>query len=113
MHELSLTESLMALVEDEAQKCRTDKVKVVRVLVGALSHVSPDALWFCFDAVSRGTVAQGALLDIVAVPGQGWCEDCSKTVAMPERFAPCPDCGGYRVSITSGEQFRLHELEVE
>ncbi len=113
MHEMSLSESLIGLVEDEAKKGAFTKVKIVRLAVGVLSHVSADALLFCFDAVSRGTIAEGAKLDIVAVPGQGWCMDCSKTVALSERFGACPECGNYHVQMTAGDELRLHELEVE
>ena len=113
MHEMSLTESLIDLVEEEARKGAFSKVGVVRLEVGALSHVSEDALIFCFDAVSRGTIAEGAKLDIITVPGQGWCMDCSKTVSLSERFGPCPECGNHHVQMTAGDEMRLHELEVE
>ena len=113
MHEMSLTESVIGLVEDQARKDAFTKVNVVRLEVGELSHVSPDALRFCFEAVSHGTIAEGARLDIVTVPGQGWCLDCSKTVALSERFGACPECGHYHVQMTSGDEMRLHELEVE
>ena len=113
MHEMSLTESILDLIEDEARKGGFTKVKVVRVQVGALSQVIPDALQFCFEAVIRGSVADGAALEIIAVPGQGWCMDCEKTVPLDERFGACPECGNYHVQMTAGDELRLHELEVE
>jgi hydrogenase nickel incorporation protein HypA/HybF len=113
MHEMALTESLVGLIEDEARKGDFTRVKVVRLEVGALGQVCPDALLFCFDAISKGTVAEGAKLDIVAVPGGGWCMDCSKSVMLSERYGACPECGNYQVQVTSGEELRLRELEVE
>jgi hydrogenase nickel incorporation protein HypA/HybF len=113
MHEMSLMESVIGLVEDEARKGGFTRVKTVRLDVGELSSAMPDALTFCFDAVSRGTIAEGAMLEIVSVPGQGWCMDCSKTVPLSERFGACPDCGNYHVQMTSGDDLRLSELEVE
>ena len=113
MHEMSLTESIVDLIQDEAKKGGFTKVKRVRVLVGALSNVVPDALEFCFDAVTRGTLAEGAVLEIIPVPGQGWCMDCAKTVALEERFGTCPECGGYHVQMTAGDALRLQDLEVE
>ena len=38
---------------------------------GALAHVEPDALAFCFDAVTRGSVAEGARLEISRTAGVG------------------------------------------
>ena len=110
---MALTESILELIEEEARKQSFTKVKLVRLEVGQLSHVSADALAFCFDAVTRSTIADGAGLEIVTVPGQGWCMDCSKTVPLAERFGACPECGNYHVQMTAGDELRLHELEVE
>jgi len=113
MHELSLTEALIALVEDEARKHGCARVRTVRVEIGAVSAVEPEAMRFCFDAVTRGTLADGAALDIVTVPGRGWCLDCGKEVALTQRLEPCPRCGTGYVRIFAGDDMRLKELEVE
>jgi hydrogenase nickel incorporation protein HypA/HybF len=70
------------------------------------------ALRFCFDAVTRGTLAEGAALVIDAVPGTAFCFDCGETVAIPERLAPCPDCGGGRLMPNGGEDMRVKDIEV-
>jgi len=113
MHEMSLVESVIDLIKDQARKDGFRKVSIVRLAVGELSSTLPDALLFCFEAVSRGTIAEGAVLEIVTVPGQGWCMDCTKTVPLSERFGACPECGNYHVQMTSGDDLRLSELEVE
>jgi hydrogenase nickel incorporation protein HypA/HybF len=113
MHEMALTESIVEILAEEARKQGFGRVRVVRLEVGAMAHVEPEALRFCFDAVSRGTVAEGATLDIVRLGGEGWCLDCGKTVALDERFGPCPDCGGRHVQMTSGDELRIQELEVD
>lgn len=113
MHEMALTESIVDIICEEASKQGFGKVRVVRLRVGALAHVEPEALRFCFDAVSHGTVAEGATLDILRAPGEGWCFDCARTVAMDERFGACPECGGRHVQMTSGDELRIEELEVD
>ncbi|MER2606023.1 MAG: hydrogenase maturation nickel metallochaperone HypA [Siculibacillus sp.] len=113
MHEMSLMESVLEIVEDEARKAGATKVKAVRLDIGELSHVEPEAMRFCFEAVVRGTIAGEAVLEIVRVPGQGWCIDCSETVALSERFGACPKCGNHRVQMTAGDDMRVAELEVE
>jgi hydrogenase nickel incorporation protein HypA/HybF len=87
MHEVSLIESVVALVEDERRKQDFSRVRLIRLKLGALGHAEPDALRFCFDAVTRGTVADGARLAIDIVPGKGWCSACSRIMALEERFA--------------------------
>jgi hydrogenase nickel incorporation protein HypA/HybF len=114
MHELSLTEALIALVEDEGRKHGCSRVRTVRVEIGAISAIEPEAMRFCFDAVTRGTIAEGAVLDILSVPGRGWCLDCGKEVALSGRLDPCPDCGSDCVQpMAGGDDLRLKELEVE
>ena len=113
MHEMALTESLVELIEDESRKQGFARVRVVRLEIGALGCVDPEAIRFCFDAVARGAIVEGARLEIIAVPGEGWCLDCGKTASVRERFGPCPDCGGYHVQLTAGEDMRVKELEVD
>jgi hydrogenase nickel incorporation protein HypA/HybF len=113
MHELALTESLVDLIEGEGRKRGFSRVRVVRLEIGALGGVDPEAMRFCFDAVSKGTLIDGANLDIEVTPGEGWCLDCAKTVEMYERFGVCPECGCGHVQVTAGDDLRLKELEVE
>ena len=112
MHEMALCESVIGIVEDEARRDGFARVKTVVVELGQLGHVEPEALLFCFEAVSRGTVADGAKLAIERVPGAGWCLDCGKTVPLAERFGACPDCGRHHVQMTAGDEMRVKELEV-
>jgi hydrogenase nickel incorporation protein HypA/HybF len=113
MHEMSLCEGVVGLVEDEARKGGFSKVRSIVLEIGMLGHVEPEAMTFCFDAVSRGTVAEGARLVIERPPGAGWCLDCAKTVPLAERFGACPECGRHHVQMTAGDELRVRELEVE
>lgn len=113
MHEMSLMESVLGIVEDAAKKAGATKVKAVRLVIGELSHVEPEAMRFCFEAVVRDTVAAEAVLEIERVPGEGFCIDCGETVPLKERFGACPKCGNHRVQMTAGDDLRVSELEVE
>lgn len=113
MHEMALTESIVEIATEAAKEQGAQKVKRVFVDVGALSHVEPDALLFCFAAVSAGTIAEGAELEIDRVPGAGQCLDCGKNVMLTEQFGACPECGRYRVQMTGGDELRVREIEVE
>ena len=112
MHEVSLVASIVELVVAERQKQAFSRVHVIRIRLGALSHAEPDALRFCFDAVTRGTIAEGAAFEIEMVPGAGWCVVCERTVALEERLAMCPVCGDGPLRMTAGDELRLAELEV-
>lgn len=111
MHEMSLMQSVLEIVE-EASRGFT-KVKKVFLEIGALSGVDPQAMDFCFDVVMRDTLAEGATLEIIRKAGEGWCMQCSKRVDVSERYDPCPWCGSYQIQVTGGEEMRVKEIEVE
>ena len=113
MHEMALCEGVVGLVEDEARKQSFTRVKSIVLEIGVLGHVAPEAMLFCFEAVTHGTIAEGARLVIERTEGAGWCLDCGKTVPLQERFGACPDCGQHHVQMTSGDELRVRELEVE
>ena len=112
MHEMSLCESILQILETEAGRQNFSKVNVVRLEIGALSHVDPEAMRFCFDAVTRGTLADQARLQIDEPPGEAWCMDCEKKVSIAKRYDPCPDCGGHKLTVVAGEEMKIKDLEI-
>lgn len=112
MHELSLCESVVETLEKEALAQQFQKVKTVWLEIGALSGVEAEAMSFCFDSVSRGTVADAARLEIIAVPGRAFCEACAGEVFVEQRYDVCPLCGSFPLEIIDGDQMRIKELEV-
>lgn len=113
MHEMALCEGIIGIVEEEARKLAFSKVKVVCLEIGALSHVAPEAMKFCFEAVAAQTIARGAKLEIIETPGTAWCMVCSESIEIKQRYEPCPSCGGHQLQVTGGEEMRVRELEVD
>ncbi|MBK7768444.1 MAG: hydrogenase maturation nickel metallochaperone HypA [Sulfuritalea sp.] len=96
MHEMSLAEGVLQLIEDAARKQQFEKVTTVWLEIGQLSGVEVEAMSFCFDVVTRDSIADGARLEIISLPGTGWCMECAMTVPMAEGFGDCPQCGGHQ-----------------
>ncbi len=104
---------VLQLVEDAAREQHFQRVKTVFLEIGELAAVEPEAMRFCFDAVMSGTLADGALLKVIEVAGEGLCFNCNQTVRLAARYDPCPACGGFPVQATGGTEMRVKELEVE
>ena len=68
---------------------------------------------FGFDAVTRDTLADGAELEIIQLPGTAWCLPCGCEVEVQQRFDACPQCGSYQLQVVSGDQMQIKDLEVE
>jgi hydrogenase nickel incorporation protein HypA/HybF len=113
MHEMSLAEGVLKLAEQAARAQGFTRVKAVWLEIGALAQVEPDAIRFCFDAVTRDSIAQGARLEIVATPGSAWCMQCGQSVPVRALYDDCPRCGSRHLQVTGGQEMRVTELEVE
>ena len=113
MHEMSLAESVLQIIEELARSQNFRRVRSVTLEIGVLSAVEPDAMRFCFDAVTHGSIAEGARLEIIETPGKGLCNACGKTVAMQEQYGLCTECGSAYLQVISGNRMRVIDLEVE
>ncbi len=113
MHEMSLCEGLLQILQTESKKQGYERVKTVWLEIGDMSGVEIEAMKFCFDAVMRNSLAEDAKLEIIHMPGQAWCMQCSKNVTVKQRFDECPDCGSFQLQVTSGDEMKIKELEVE
>ena len=112
MHELSLCEGLVQVIEEQALRERLNRVCGVWLQVGALAGVEVEALRFCFDVVTRGTVAEAAHLEIQAIPGEALCLLCEKQVAVRHFADTCPGCGG-ALTLVRGQELRITQMEGE
>lgn len=112
MHEMSLCEGVLSVLEQEAAKQGFSTVSAVWLEIGELSAVDPEAMLFSFDAVTRNTLAQGAELHIIDVPGTAWCMPCAESVSVKQRFDACPKCGSHQLQVTGGDEMKIKELEV-
>lgn len=108
MHELAITEQIVAIAAERAEGAR---VKRIVVEIGKLSAVLPDAVRFCFEAVSEGSPVEGAALEIVETPGSARCRECSGLVALERPFGRCA-CGSSDLEWLSGEELCVKTLEL-
>lgn len=113
MHEMSLAEGIRGIVEEATRAHSGRRVDAVVLEIGALAAVEVEALSFCLEVVLRGTVAEGARIEIEAIPGAGWCMQCATTVPLAALYDACPQCGSYQVQATAGTEMRVKALELE
>jgi len=113
MHEMSLCEGIIQILEEQAKTQNFQRVKTVWLEIGALAGVEISALEFSYDVISHGTIADSSVLKIIHLAATAECAGCKQTVNIDQRYLPCPNCGDYQLQITGGEQMRIKELEVE
>lgn len=113
MHELSIAQSLLEIIEHEALPYKGARVTTVTLRIGKLSGVMPDALRFGFEALSRGGVAEGASLLIEEVPVMIHCHRCGGKSSTDDPFLLCPRCNGSEVELTAGRELEIKEMEID
>lgn len=112
MHEMSIAEGIRSVIEDAARAQGFARVTRVRLEIGRFAGIEAAALDFAFDVVMRGSVAEGAALQILDIPGRAMCFDCAELVEIEHRLDPCPKCGGSRLLPQGGDEMRIKDLEV-
>jgi hydrogenase nickel incorporation protein HypA/HybF len=113
MHELSIMQSALSLALEQAHRAGASQVHVIRLRIGALSGVVPEALQFAFEALVPGTEAEGAKLAIDSVPARFWCSSCTKEFQADDLFAECPGCHRPSSELRAGREMEVASLEIE
>ena len=109
MHELGITQNIVAIVSDAANGRR---VRRVTLEVGELSGVMTDAIVFCFDVVAQDTLLEGAELNIRVIRGRARCGDCGAEFATPKLYTPCV-CGSRQLEQLQGDELNIKTMELE
>lgn len=113
MHELSIAESLIGMLEENRLTHHFTRVTKITLEIGVLAGIEANALLFCFAAVAQNSLAEGAQLIIESKPARAICERCLQQVSVVNCYDPCPHCGQLRVRILQGEEMIIKSLEVE
>ncbi|QSJ17626.1 hydrogenase maturation nickel metallochaperone HypA [Nostoc sp. UHCC 0702] len=109
MHELGITQNIVAIVIEHA---KAKKVLRVVLEIGKLSAIMPDAVQFCFDICTQGTVLEGSNLEIIEIPGLARCQQCGTEIALDKPFGIC-NCGSVHLDLITGEELKIKEIEIE
>ncbi|NTU78464.1 MAG: hydrogenase maturation nickel metallochaperone HypA [Chloroflexales bacterium] len=111
MHELAVTEGVIKVAVEAAGGRR---VRAIDLVLGALSTIVDDSVQFYFDALSRATLAEGAVLRFRRVPATALCLDCGATTEVaPPLPDGCPGCGSSRLRVSGGTEFLVESIEVD
>jgi hydrogenase nickel incorporation protein HypA/HybF len=111
MHELSIAQNILDIVNEELLSNNLSKATKVTVRVGRLAGIEPASLRFCFEILTRDTKAEGSALEIDYVPVRFKCHACQIDFALDRWDFICPECMGNRLEITSGRELQVVELE--
>lgn len=113
MHELSITQNILQIAMEHAEKAGAKKIRRINLVIGALSGIVDESVQFYFDFVSKGTPAEGAQLVFEKRPARFRCRACSQEFAIREGDWTCPACQAPGAEIIAGQEFHMDSIEVE
>jgi hydrogenase nickel incorporation protein HypA/HybF len=111
MHETAVIVGLLRILSEQAALHHVEKITRVRVKVGRLRAVEPQALRACFEVFSEGTLAEGAELVVDEVRVRGRCQACGREFDVPRYRFECPDCHGSEISVLAGQELYIENFE--
>jgi len=112
MHEVSIMAEALRLAMDAARSAGASRVLKLRLRIGSLSGVVPEAMRFAFDVVCQDTMAAGANLEIELVPATCWCAACQAEFECAELFYECPRCHNPSGELRRGRELEIADVEI-
>jgi hydrogenase nickel incorporation protein HypA/HybF len=107
VHELGLSASVVDAVE---RRAGTRRVAQVKVRVGSLLHVHPEAFDQSFAIAAMGTIAEGADAELVVVSPRAVCNGCGASWEADEMPLTCPLCASAEIDLTGGDDLVLESI---
>ena len=113
MHEYPVTEQIVRVAVEHAIKNKAARITRISLVVGEMSGFIGDSIGMYFDIISRGTLAEGAVLEIEHIKPKLRCVSCSHYFERKPFSFACPRCGQDGVPSEIGKEFYLKDIEIE
>jgi len=113
MHEMSIAQSIIDIVDDTLKENESENLREIVVDIGELVAVVPESLQFCYEAIVNGTKYEKAELKIIIKPLKIVCNNCKVESKIEKYSFLCPDCNSTNISVLSGEELNIRYLEVD
>jgi hydrogenase nickel incorporation protein HypA/HybF len=113
MHEMSIAQSIIDIVEQEMARHGVSKVSVIRLVVGEFTAVVPQSLNFCFELITKDTPLEGVKVEMEQVPLTGRCTACGNEFPIQEYKFLCPNCQSKEIETIAGKELFVKEIEAE
>jgi hydrogenase nickel incorporation protein HypA/HybF len=113
MHEMGITQGILAASFDAAEEANCTRITEIRVSVGEMTEVVDFALQFAFEALTPGTMAEGATLVITSVAARSKCLECGIEYEHDRFQMVCPECSAMSVELLQGRELLIDSIECD
>ena len=113
MHELSVTENILEIALRHARSADANRITDLYLVIGDLSSIIDNSVQFYWEIITKDTVAEGSVLHFERIKTELNCLICNQKYYPNDNDFACPECGGLRIDIVSGDEFFLEAINVE
>jgi len=122
MHEFSFAYSIFKVAEATAIKYNAKQITEVFLEIGELTLIVPDLLRRSFEIATKGSIAEGAYLNIKITPGKVKCRECHKisevTLSKDAQLTglqlfSCSHCGSNNTEIIEGKKANVKNIKIQ
>ena len=111
MHEMGITQGILASSFDAAHDAGAERITEIRISIGELTEIQEFALQFAFEALTPGTMAEGATLAVTHIPATSHCNECDLDYTHDRFEMLCPECGAFNVTQLTGREMQIDSIE--
>ncbi|MDO5335004.1 MAG: hydrogenase maturation nickel metallochaperone HypA [Coriobacteriia bacterium] len=113
MHEMGLVAGILDSVVPTARQAGAERITKVSLSVGEMTEVIEEAMVFAFEALTEGTIAEGAELDLTIIPPKSICLECGNEYDHDRLHVTCPACGSAFTQLVQGKEMQIDSIEVD
>ncbi len=123
MHDIAAAQSIARSVLEAAGERHAERVERIRLALGAMTMLDPENLEFWLEQILRGTIAEGAEIEIERRPLTVRCAACGYEGEAPVPDDPiyhlmpyvpaCPECGANGLAVLGGDECIVESIRVQ
>jgi len=113
MHEAGIAQHLIDIAGEHLERVPHGAVRRLNVRIGELAGVNAESLDFAFECLSRGSVVEGARLEVERVPLTVDCDGCGSRTAVVDLVFRCGKCGGEKTRVATGRELQFVSIDVD
>lgn len=113
MHEMSLMMGVLDAIEASAKENKALRVTEVKLVIGEMAEVLGDAMDFAFEALTPGTLAEGAKLSMTRITPKSRCLACNTEFEHDRFHFACPQCDSLASELLAGREMYIESMEIE
>jgi len=113
VHEMGITQGILASSIEAAEKAQASRITEITISVGELTEIVDFALQFAFEALTPGTLAEGATLVVNHVGARSRCNDCGIEYDHDRFQMVCTSCESLNVTLLQGRELRIDSIEAD